>query len=89
MCIRDSINREWKNFLILTTDKDLVRRYEKRLLDLDKDYQAVSKQFKEDTNDIATVENLIDNLQTRLQLLKDIQEHIKIINQQNEPYENL
>ncbi|WP_394747951.1 hypothetical protein [Spongiimicrobium salis] len=84
-----NINREWQNFLILTTDRDLVKRYEKRLDDLGKDYKDTASQFKENPNDIHTIEKLINNLQTRLQLLKDIQEHIKIINQQNEPYENL
>ena len=76
-----NIETEWQNFKAIATDSILVKRYEKRLTDLDADYQEVSKAFKNDTNNILVVESLIDNLQTRLQLLKDIQEHIKILNQ--------
>lgn len=76
-----NIETEWQNFKAIATDSVLVKRFEKRLTDLDADYQEVSKAFKNDTNNILVVESLIDNLQTRLQLLKDIQEHIKILNQ--------
>ncbi|TCK66776.1 hypothetical protein DFQ05_2050 [Winogradskyella wandonensis] len=76
-----NIETEWQNFKAIATDSVLVKRYEKRLLDLDEDYKEISIAFKNDTNNIAVVEMLIQNLQTRLQLLKDIQEHIKILNQ--------
>ncbi|MFD1063411.1 hypothetical protein ACFQ1Q_09160 [Winogradskyella litorisediminis] len=76
-----NIEAEWQNFKAIATDSVLVKRYEKRLTDLDADYKEVSKAFKKDTNNIVVVESLIENLQTRLQLLKDIQEHIKILNQ--------
>lgn len=76
-----NIEVEWQNFKAIATDSVLVKRYEKRLKDLDTDYKEVSKAFKNDTNNITVVESLIENLQTRLQLLKDIQEHIKILNQ--------
>jgi len=78
-----NIETEWKNFKAIATDSVLVERYEKRLMDLDADYQEVSKAFKSDTNNILVVELLIVNLQTRLELLKDIQEHIKILNQKS------
>ena len=81
------IDTEWHNFLALTTDKNLVKRYEEKLADLDTDYQEISRVFQEDTNNIMAVELLIDNLQTRLQLLKDIQEHIHILNQKTEQNE--
>jgi len=83
-----NINKEWHNFLTIAKDEKLVKRYKKRLEDLNKDYQEISEQFKVDTNNILIVETLIENLNTRLQLLKDIQEHITLLNQENEYYEN-
>ncbi|MBT8245670.1 hypothetical protein [Winogradskyella sp.] len=77
----ENIHAEWISFTHLTDDANLVKRYEKRLTDLDNDYQEISESFKKDLNNILVVESLIINLQTRLQLLKDIQEHIKILNQ--------
>ncbi|WP_299112855.1 hypothetical protein [uncultured Winogradskyella sp.] len=84
----DSIHAEWINFIAATNDENLVKRYEQKLTDLDNDYQEISEAFKSDTNNILVVELLIANLQTRLELLKDIQEHIKILNQKNEHNEN-
>jgi hypothetical protein len=84
----ESIQAEWINFIKLTDDENLVKRYEKRLNDLDYDYQETSENFKKDPNNILVVESLITNLQTRLQLLKDIQKHIKILNQKNEHENN-
>lgn len=83
-----SIDKEWQNFLHLAQDQNLILRYEQKLSDLDKDYQALSEQLKQDGNNILVIEALVDNLQTRLQLLKDIQEHIKLLNQKTEHYEN-
>jgi len=84
-----NIDKEWQSFLILTKDEKLVKRFEKRLEDLDTDYKEISQQYKGATDDIFIIEILIENLQTRLQILKDIQKHIKILNQQkNEQYEN-
>ena len=84
-----NIDKEWKSFLGLAKDQNLIKRYEKRLNELDEDYQEVSKQFKANINNITIIEDLIENLQTRLQLLKDIQEHINILNQEkNEHHEN-
>lgn len=81
------IDTEWHNFVALTKDDVLVARYKKRLDALDADYQDISAQFQNDTNNILVIEALVENLQTRLQLLKDIQEHINILNQNNEQYE--
>lgn len=82
------IENEWNNFVALTKDEVLVERFRKRLNELDKDYQDISIQFKNDTNNLLVIEALIDNLQTRLKLLKDIQKHIKILNQNNEQNES-
>jgi hypothetical protein len=83
-----NIETEWQNFLALAKDENLIKRYKKRLNNLDKDYQEISKDFKNDTNNILVIEALVENLQTRLQILKDIQDHIKILNQKNEQHEN-
>ena len=64
-----------------------MERFKVRLNELDKDYQEISSQFNQDSNNIAVIESLVENLQTRLKLLKDIQEHIKILNQNNEQNE--
>jgi len=84
-----NINTEWQNFLAIATDQNLINRYEEKLSDLDKDYQEISQAFRKDTNNILVVESLIQNLQTRLQLLKDIQEHINILNQKTEQNEEI
>ena len=83
-----NIEAEWQSFVALAEDEVLVERFRKKLDDLDADYQETSNQFKEDNNNILVIENLVENLQTRLQLLKDIQNHIKILNQNNEQHEN-
>lgn len=84
----EDIEKEWQNFVAIADDEILIARFKERLDELDKDYQEISIQFKDDSNNIAVVESLIENLQTRLQILKDIQEHIKILNQKNEHHEN-
>ncbi len=83
-----NIDIEWKSFIAIAEDEVLVERFRNRLEDLDKDYQQISSQFKSNSNNILVIESLMENLQTRLQLLKDIQEHIKILNQNNEQHEN-
>ncbi|MCD2260000.1 hypothetical protein [Psychroserpens luteolus] len=84
-----SIDKEWQNFISLATDEKLVKRYKDKLDNLDKDYQEISKQFKADNNNILVIEALVDNLKTRLQLLKDIQQHIHLLNQKTEQYETI
>ena len=83
-----NIETEWQSFLAIAKDEVLVERFRNKLDDLDKDYQDISIEFKDDPNNIMVIETLVDNLQTRLQILKDIQKHIKILNQNNEQYEN-
>jgi len=83
----DHIDKEWESFKSLTDDDRLVDRYEQKLDDLNNDYQELSSQFQEDRNNILVLESLIDNLKLRLQILKDIQQHIKLLNQKNEQHE--
>lgn len=82
------INDEWGRFVKLTNDQKLIKRYEEKLASLDADYKELSDSFKKDRNNILLVEALVDNLKTRLELLKGIQEHIYQLNQQNRPDEN-
>lgn len=82
------IETEWQSFIALAEDEVLVERFRKKLKELDTDYKDISIQFKTDTNNILVIEALVDNLQTRLQILKDIQKHIKILNQKNGHNEN-
>lgn len=84
-----SIDKEWQSFISIADDENLVKRYRNKLDDLDNDYKEISKQFKTDTNNILVIEALVENLQMRLQLLKDIQEHIKSLHQKNEHYETI
>ena len=79
---------EWQNFLELAKDENLIQRYKSKLEDLDTDYRLISEQFKHDTNNILVIQDLVNNLQTRLQLLKDIQQHIILLNQKNEQHES-
>ena len=82
------IETEWKKFIAITNDEVLVTRFKKKLNELDKDYKEITVEFKNGTNNILVIEMLIDNLQTRLQILKDIQKHINVINKESEQYEN-
>lgn len=83
------IDNEWKNFVRATDDKELIKVYQQKLDDLNEDYKELSKSFKENTNNVMILEDLIGNLQNRLQLLKDIQNHIKILNEKTNTYETL
>ncbi|MEN8884807.1 MAG: hypothetical protein ABF246_00295 [Winogradskyella sp.] len=82
-----NIEVEWQSFIVLAKDEKLVERFRKKLDELDNNYQDISIQFKDDANNILVVEALVENLQTRLQILKDIQNHIKILNRKNEQNE--
>jgi hypothetical protein len=84
----NQIDKEWEAFASKTSDERLKRRYEQRLDELHADYTGLTLQFQKEPNNLQILESLIQNLQTRLQLLKDIQKHINLINQQNEHYEN-
>lgn len=82
------IEAEWESFVAIADDSSLVSRFRTKLNDLDQDYQTIAKEFKAQPNTILVIEDLISNLQTRLKLLKDIQAHIKILNQKTEQHEN-
>jgi len=85
----EHIDIEWQNFIALATDEKLVKRYEEKLSELDADYQEISKVFRQNKNNIIFIEALVENLKTRLQLLRDIQEHINLLNQKSEQHETI
>lgn len=85
----NNIHKEWNDFVALTNDKNLVENYKEKLSALDISYKETTKQFKLSPNNISVLEKLIKNLQTRLQYLKDIQDHIKNLNQNNISYETI
>lgn len=73
------IEKEWNSLLHLTSDSTLIYRYEKKLLQLNDDYKNLTQEYSGDSNNIELIENLVQNLEYRLQLLQDIQSHIKQI----------
>ena len=81
------IDIEWQQFTKYTKDKRLVERYQLKLTDLDKTYKEILSEFQKDKNNILVLESLINNLKLRLQILKDIQQHIKLLNQKSEQNE--
>lgn len=83
----ENIDKEWQNFVSIAEDKTLVDRYRNKLDGLSRNYEELSIQFKQNPDDITVVEQLVANLQRRLDLLKDIQSHIIILNQKNEHHE--
>ncbi|WP_296314412.1 hypothetical protein [Winogradskyella sp. UBA3174] len=84
-----NIEVEWESFVALADDEILISRFKKKLEDLDTDYQEISVKFKNESDNLVVIEALVENLQTRLQILKNIQKHIKILNQKNEQHENI
>jgi len=84
-----NIDKEWKNFVEVTNDTILIKKYEEKLKEFDLDYNKISFQFKENPNNINVLESLIYNLQRRLQLIKDIKEHVKELNQKNTSNETI
>ena len=85
----NSINKEWNSFKEIATDTILVHKYEEKLEKSKLEYQKITKQLKNFPNDINLLESLITNLQRRLQLIKEINEHIKELNPKNTSNETI
>ncbi len=83
------IDKEWKAFIKITDDQNLIQKYREKLQELDDSYKEISRQYRKDVNDISVLESLIENLQRRLQLLKEIKEHIIELNQKNKSDETI
>ena len=84
-----SIDNEWESFLAVAEDSVLVNKYKVKMLDSDKDYQKITNQLHKTPNNIYVLEALINNLQRRLELIKNIKEHIKELNQKNTSNETI
>ncbi|AOW17746.1 hypothetical protein LPB03_09895 [Polaribacter vadi] len=78
-----SIDKEWNSFKEIAKDTFLIKKYEEKLKESKADYQKITKQLTAFPNNINVLQSLIDNLQRRLQLIKDIKEHINELNQKN------
>ena len=78
-----SIDKEWNSFKKIAKDTILIKKYEEKLKESKVDYQKITKQLTVLPNNINVLQSLIDNLQRRLQLIKDIKEHINELNQKN------
>lgn len=81
------IEKEWQKFVSITDDTLLIKRFDKKLTDLNDDYEVLSKALESNPNNILTIEDLISNLQNRLELLQDIQMHIQLLNENNSNYD--
>lgn len=84
-----NIDKEWKAFINVTDDQNLIQKYKGKLQELDNSYKEISKQYKKNANNISILEGLIENLQRRLQLLKNIKEHVKELHQNNTSNETI
>jgi hypothetical protein len=72
-----NIASEWETFQLSANDSYLVKKYEERLQHLDASYQELKATFLVQKNSLTTLEKMIQNLQMRLTLLQEIQQHLK------------
>ncbi|WP_439130153.1 hypothetical protein [Polaribacter sp.] len=84
-----NIDKEWQGFIEVAKDTVLVKKYKIKMRDFDKDYQKITKALEKSPNNINVLEALINNLQRRLELVKNIKEHIKELNQKNTSNETI
>ena len=84
-----NINKEWQQFLAISNDSILIKKYEVKLKNFDTDYKKITKNLEKNPNNINVLEALINNLQRRLELIKNIKEHIKELNQKNTSNETI
>lgn len=84
-----NINKEWETFVSVSRDTVLINKYKVKLKESKIDYKKITKQLKQQPNNINVLQSLINNLQRRLQLVKDIKEHVKELNQKNTSNETI
>jgi len=84
-----NINKEWNQFIKITDDIALVKRYKNKLSQLKSDYTEITINLKENPDNVFVLELLISNLQQRLELIKNIKEHIKELNQNKKSNETI
>lgn len=83
------IDDEWNSFIEIATDPTLIKKYEQKFKESDIDYKNITKKLKQYPNNINVLESLIDNLQKRLLLIRNIKEHLKELNQKNKSNETI
>ena len=71
------IASEWESFQLTANDAYLVQKYEERLQNLDASYQELKQEFLVQKNSLTVLDKMIQNLQMRLTLLQEIQQHLK------------
>ena len=84
-----NIDKEWNSFIRVANDSILIKKYKIKLKESETDYKKITDQLKEQPGNINVLQSLIDNLQRRLQLVKDIKDHIKELNQKNTSNETI
>ena len=84
-----NIDNEWQQFLEISSDSILIKKYETKLQNFDTEYKTITHQLNNTPNNIYILEMLIINLQRRLELIKNIKEHIKELNQKNTSNETI
>ena len=82
-------DKEWNSFIEIANDSVLVRKYREKLKESVTDYKKITQQLIENPKNTNVLESLINNLQRRLQLVKDIKEHLKELNQKNTSNETI
>lgn len=84
-----AIAKEWDTFLKVSKDTLLINRYKKRLKDSKQEYKDLSDLIKEHPDDVKLLQSLINNLQNRLLIINEINNHIKQLNQKNKSNETI
>lgn len=84
-----AIAKEWDTFLKVTKDTLLINRYKKRLKDSKQEYKDLSQLIKEHPDDVKLLQSLINNLQNRLLIINEINNHMKQLNQKNKSNETI
>jgi len=85
-----SINLELANLKVNSENKSIVDSFMKQLSKLDEEYKLLQKELHSQGTLTISLEALIDNLQMRLELLQQLKQNLKNINEPNTTtYQNL
>ncbi|MCV6629740.1 MAG: hypothetical protein OIF50_07760 [Flavobacteriaceae bacterium] len=83
------IDAEWEQLQSQTKDTALLGVYEEKLHTLQQQYLLLETAYRQSPNDIATLESLIQNLQLRLQALKQINQQLQQLQSKNIQHETI
>lgn len=85
-----SINVELASLQVNDDNKSIVDSFMKQLSRLDDEYKVLQKELQNDGAHTYTIEALINNLQMRLEMLQQLKQNLKNINEnQTDTYQNL